>query len=153
MSSCLVKGILMEIRDPRCYARYHIIMDPLKNDVLVLWLNHEVDWLFGRHKILPCVRARVSLCGVRMLTWVNMFLTLSQTSPGFYVSAVQVFGEKTAGKGEIARYEQFLLFPQCFLPVWRTFFHFHQIWNYRLKTLSVWKSLKFVVWERGSQIH
>ena len=22
--------------------------------------------------------------------------------------------EKTAGKGEIARYEQFLLFPQCF---------------------------------------
>ena len=25
--------------------------------------------------------------------------------------------ENTAGKGEIARYEQFLLFPQCFLPV------------------------------------
>ena len=23
--------------------------------------------------------------------------------------------EKTVGKGEIARYEQFLLFPQCFL--------------------------------------
>ena len=31
------------------------------------------------------------------------------------------------GKGEIARKEQFLLFPQCFLPVWRTFFYFHQI--------------------------
>ena len=43
-------------------------------------------------------------------------LTLSQTSPGFYTSAVQVF-ENTVGKGEIARYEQFLLFPQCFLPV------------------------------------
>ena len=28
------------------------------------------------------------------------------------------------GKGEIARSEQFLLFPQCFLPVWRTFCHF-----------------------------
>ena len=25
--------------------------------------------------------------------------------------------ENTAGKGEIALYEQFLLFPQCFLPV------------------------------------
>ena len=46
----------------------------------------------------------------------HMWLTLSQTSPGFYVYAVQVF-ENTVGKGEIARNEQFLLFPQCFLPV------------------------------------
>ena len=37
-------------------------------------------------------------------------LTLSQTSPGFYVSAVQVL-ENTVGKEEIARNEQFLLFP------------------------------------------
>ena len=29
--------------------------------------------------------------------------------------------ENTVGKGEIARNEQFLLFPQCFLPVWITF--------------------------------
>ena len=26
--------------------------------------------------------------------------------------------------------------------------HFHQIWNCCLQTLSVWKSLKFAVWER-----
>ena len=26
--------------------------------------------------------------------------------------------ENTVGKGEIARSEQFLLFPQCLLPVW-----------------------------------
>ena len=32
--------------------------------------------------------------------------------------------ENTVGKGEMARNEQFLLFSQCFLPVWRTF---HQI--------------------------
>ena len=56
--------------------------------------------------------------------------------------------ENTVGKGEIARNEQFLLFPQSFLPVWRTFCHFHQIQNCRLLTLSVWKSLEFVVWER-----
>ena len=56
--------------------------------------------------------------------------------------------ENIVGKGEIARNEQFLLFPQCFLPVWRTFCHIHQIWNCRLRTLSVWKSLKFVFWER-----
>ena len=56
--------------------------------------------------------------------------------------------ENIAGKGEIARNEQFLLFPQCFLYFQRTFYHFHQNQNCRLQTLSVWKSLKFVVWER-----
>ena len=56
--------------------------------------------------------------------------------------------ETTAEKGEIARNEQFLLFPQCFLLIWGTFCHCHQIQNCRLQTLSVWKSLKFVVWER-----
>ena len=55
--------------------------------------------------------------------------------------------ENTVGKGEIAHNEQFLLFPQCFLPFWRTFCHFHQIWNCGLQSLSVWASLKFVVWE------
>ena len=79
-------------------------------------------------------------------------------SPGFYVSAVQVFWkhcgkhwvlcvcstsllktlwealgfmclqyksfENTVGKEEIARNEQFLLFPQCFLPIWMNFLPF-----------------------------
>ena len=56
------------------------------------------------------------------------------------------------GKGEIAHNEQFLLFPQCFLPIWRTFYHFHQIWNCRLQTLSCWKSLKFVVWVKVEKL-
>ena len=34
--------------------------------------------------------------------------------------------ENAVGKGEIALNEQFLLFPQRFLPVWRAFCHFHQ---------------------------
>ena len=54
--------------------------------------------------------------------------------------------ENTVGKGEIACNEQFLLFPHCFLPVWRTFCWFLQIWICRLHAL--WKSLKFFVWER-----
>ena len=77
-------------------------------------------------------------------------LTLSQTCPGFQVSSVQVFW-KHCGKGEIARNEQFLLLPQRFLPVRRTFCHFSQIRNCRLQTLSVWKSLKFVVRERVNE--
>ena len=35
---------------------------------------------------------------------------------------------------------------KCFSP-YRTFCHFQQIQNC-LQTLSVWKSLKFVLWER-----
>ena len=58
--------------------------------------------------------------------------------------------ENTMGKGEIARNEQFLFFPQCFLHFLKIFCHFHQIWNCRLRTLSVWKRLKFVVRERAN---
>ena len=56
--------------------------------------------------------------------------------------------ENTEGKGETARNEQFLLFPQCFLPIWTTICYFYQFRNCRPQTLSVWKSVKFVVWER-----
>ena len=56
--------------------------------------------------------------------------------------------ENTVGKGEIARKEQFLFFPKCFLPFRRTFCSIHQIWNCHLQTLSICKSLLFVIWER-----
>ena len=36
------------------------------------------------------------------------------------------FFENTVGKGEIARNEQFLLFPQCFQPILGTYSQFHQ---------------------------
>ena len=52
-------------------------------------------------------------------------------------------------KGEIARNEQFLLFSQHFLPICRTFCHFHQNQNCCLQTITVWTSLKFVVWENN----
>ena len=56
--------------------------------------------------------------------------------------------ENTVGKGEIACDEQFVHFPQCFLPFWRTLCLFHRIKDRHLQTLSVWMSLKLVVWER-----
>ena len=56
--------------------------------------------------------------------------------------------ENTEGEGEIACNEQFLLFRQCFLPIWITSCYFHQIHYCRLQILSVWKSLKVDVWER-----
>ena len=54
--------------------------------------------------------------------------------------------ENTVGKGEIARNEQFLLFPLCFLPFWRTYCQFHEIVVCKLLdwtslNLSFWKGL------------
>ena len=50
--------------------------------------------------------------------YVKGTLAFSQTSPGFYVSAFKVL-LKTLGKGEIVHNKQFLLFPQCFLTIWK----------------------------------
>ena len=75
-------------------------------------------------------------------------LTLSQTSPGFRCLRYKSF-KNSVGNGEIARNEQFLLFPSCFLTFRRTFCHFHQIETCRLQTFSVWKCLKFVLREKG----
>ena len=47
-------------------------------------------------------------------------LTLSQTNLGFYVFEIKKSFENTVAEGEIARNEQFLLLPLCFLPFWRT---------------------------------
>ena len=48
--------------------------------------------------------------------------------------------ENTEGKGEIDGNEQFLLFPQCFLPSQITFCDFLQIQNCCLQTLSLEES-------------
>ena len=55
----------------------------------------------------------------------------------------RVYSLKTLGK------EQFLLFPQCFVLVWKTFCHVHPIQNCCLQNLSVWNGLQLVVWEKG----
>ena len=47
-----------------------------------------------------------------MVTTYCISITLSQTSPGFYVSAVHVFKKRYGNR----RNEQFLRFPQYFLP-------------------------------------
>ena len=111
----------------------------------------------------PCKKRSSSSMPYRQVWTFVALVTLFQISPGFYMSAVQVFWkhhgkrrnclswaclqckflENTVGKGEIAHDEQFLLFPQSFLPILRTFCHFHKIWNCRLQSLSVWTSPKY----------
>ena len=40
-----------------------------------------------------------------------------------------------------------------FLPLGKTSCHFHTMQNCRLQSFSVWKSLKFVVWERIKSLY
>ena len=80
-------------------------------------------------------------------------------SPGFYVSAVQAFW-KHFGKRRNCLYRAispFLtLFSHRLEKITDIFIkfeivvckHFYQIWNCRLQTLTVWESLKVVIWER-----
>ena len=81
---------------------------------------------------------------VPLLRDLSIFLTLSVSSTSLQSKSF----ENTPGNREIARREQFLLFPLCCLPIWKTFCYFHQIKNCCLQTLSFWKILKYVVWER-----
>ena len=55
------------------------------------------------------------------LDWKLCCLTLSQSQALVFTCLQHKSFENAVGKGEIARNEQFLLFPQCFLPVWKTF--------------------------------
>ena len=109
--------------------------------------------------VLPNEMANVSMAG---LQWFILIPRLNHTGSHRPTDSIPYlhrgkknigFGmgnkpfENTEGKGEIACNEQFLFFPTVFSTIlWITFCHFHQISNCRLQTLSVWKSLKFVVW-------
>ena len=55
---------------------------------------------------------------------------------------------KTLWKKEKLFNIQNFSFSQCFLPIWSTFCHFHRMSNCRLQTLSIWKSLNFILWEK-----
>ena len=74
-------------------------------------------------------------------------LTPSQTSPGFYASAVQVFLKTLWENEKLLVTSNFSFSHSAFYPFWRTSYHFHQFLNCRLQILSVWKCLKSVIWE------
>ena len=67
------------------------------------------------------------------------------------MSAVQVFWKHCGKRRNSLITSNFSFSPQYFLPVWRTVCLFHQIWNFHLQTVWVWKSLIFVIWEGVKQ--
>ena len=64
-----------------------------------------------------------------------------------FVCSTSLF-ENTVGKSEIARNEQFLFSHCVFYPFGELFSYFHQIQKCHLQSLTDWKSIKFVIWER-----
>ena len=78
------------------------------------------------HPPLSALRPRIMAAMKKQSIENIVGLTHTQTVTPFDALGNKPF-ENTVGKGEIARDEQFLLFPQCFLPVRITFFHFRQI--------------------------
>ena len=88
------------------------------------------------------------LCFFFLFAWRNWKKSFSQTSPSFYVSAVQFFWKKE--KKELLAKSNFFFLPPppVFFIHLQNFYHLHQIWNCSLQTHSVWKSLKLDVWER-----
>ena len=78
------------------------------------------------------------------VTWNRMNkLTLSQTGPCFYEAFRKHSGKsRNCPKGTISS------FPHSIYTLLENFLQFYQIWNCRLQTLTIWKSLKFLIWKR-----
>ena len=76
--------------------------------------------------LLPQCLQDSSFSGHKSINTFGKGLTLSQQALVFTCLQYKSL-ENPPGKGEIARDEQFLLFPQCFLPIRRTIYHFQQI--------------------------
>ena len=85
------------------------------------------------------------------VTTKSCYLTLSQTSPGFYVSAVQIF-RKHCGKRRNCSQRAISPFPTAFSTLLENLLPFSPILNCRLQTLPIWKSKKFVFWERVNNL-
>ena len=116
-----------------------------ENICIMHFLLFPQCFLCYENKLTICTRINMLSANPLNLDQSKILLTLSQTIPCFYVSPVQVFFN-TIGKREIARNEQFLLFPWCFLPILRTFPLFIKV-----KIVICELFLNFVVWERVNQ--
>ena len=119
----LVVSIIVIIFSTKCFLFVYMYLLKCKANKLHVFENIDADLsciLFNTFPNKPCF---LHVCSTSLLKTLREKKKLLVTS-------------------------NFSFFPQCFLPVWITFCHFRQIGNCRLQTLSVWKTLKFVVWER-----
>ena len=98
------------------------MLSTFDNQRIVVWRMEKEKILVIRIFIFP----NKMFYPLETILLLQSRLTHSHKMTPFDAPEKQAF-ENTVGKGEIARNEQFFLFPQCFLPVWITFCHFRQI--------------------------
>ena len=126
--------------------RSHFVSRAVRSFVCSIFLSSLVISMYWTNFVKNSLAQYITeMCILRFGSW---FINPIANKPWFLRVCRTSLFKNTEGKGEIARHEQFLLFPQCFLPIWLTLCYFHQIYYFCLQTLSVWKSLKFDVWER-----
>ena len=105
-------------------------MDLLDNFCFSNLIYHELKRFFDMQKISKKGRKFHPMSTYRQ-AWVIFFPIANTLTHSHTMTPLMPLGNKpfenTGGKGEIARHEQFLLFPQCFLPVWITLCCFSQI--------------------------
>ena len=92
-------------------------------------------------------RTVTTTASTRLLLLVIIMLTLSQTSPGFYVSSLQVF-RKHCGKRRNCSLRAISPFPTVFSTCLKNFLAFSS--NLKLSSANSFslEESKFVVWER-----
>ena len=98
-------------------------------DILTLVVFVFLWWMYFYHLLIDTSFHTGIFFHVSINKWYNhktdlFFLFNPFPNKPWFLRVGRTSLENTVGKGEIARNKQFLLFPQCFLPVWRTFCHF-----------------------------
>ena len=97
-----------------CHKLQHFVCIQVQHQ-----MEQKISLLCSEKKKKTHIHTFLDDSGLKMI-----ILTFSQTSPGFYVSAVQVFLKNTVGKGEIACNKQFLLFSTMFSTCLENFLPF-----------------------------
>ena len=94
----------------------HVKYENLSVTVQQLWPISFKEYMYVKYESSISYRSKVCQCySFLRMDNVTEYLTLSQTSPGLWEQCLQNKSfENTVGKGEIARNEQFLLFPTVF---------------------------------------
>ena len=79
---------------------------------------------FGPYMV--CHIIKLGTQSVSSLIYTGQVLTISKRALVFTCLQYKSF-ENTAGNGQTAHSKHFLIFPHCFLPVWKTFCYLHQV--------------------------
>ena len=114
---------MMHVNTARACPCVSLIPFPNKPLFLCVCTTILLKTLWEKEKFLVTSNFSYSHCVFhpfwRALSHINPF-----PNKPWFLCVCSTSLENTVEKGEIARHEQLLLFPLCFLPLWRTLWNF-----------------------------